>query len=330
MPLFHHRSEEEKAAERARAEAEAQADRTRAEAAAQAARDAEESLRRIEAGGLPVAAEARLRQLASSDGKPELFTSDLSVQEFALLSRLGVQPLTQVMGSSIYQVGWQPVYYNVPTEVTVLSSAFNTCRGLALRRLSEEAQLAGADAVLGVRIIQGAHDWAARAIEFVVIGTAVRLAPHMRHPDGGTILTDLSGQEFLQLCRVGVRPVGIAAHTSVQYVPASWQTVRATSGGAWGGGVSWLNQELRDFTQGVYAAREKAVGSVVYQAGQLGADGLVGVQIEEHSRTHAVKRNMVDCEDLEVTFHVMGTAIREEPALADHSAKSKPITVLSL
>jgi uncharacterized protein YbjQ (UPF0145 family) len=317
MPLFHHRSEEEKAAER-----------LRAEAAEQAEQEAQESRRRIEAGGLPVAAEKRLRELAASEGRPGVFTSDLSVQEFSLLAGLGVKPLTQVMGSSVYHVGWQPVYYNVPTEVTVLSGAFNACRGLAFDRLLEEAQLAGADAVVGVRVTQGAHDWAVGAIEFVMMGTAVRLAPHMRDPDGGTVLTDLTGQQFVQLCKAGVRPVGIAAHTSVHYVPASWQTQQATGGGYWGGG--WSNQELRDFTQGVYAAREKAVGSVVYQAQRLGADGVVGVQIDEHARTHSVKRNMVDCEDLEVTFHVIGTAIREDPALAEQHAAAKPITVLSL
>ena len=317
MPLFHHHSDEEKEAER-----------KRAEQAESAEEEAEESRRRIEAGGLPVAAEARLRELASSEGKPGLFTSDLSVHEFTLLAGCGVRPLTQVMGSSIYNVGWQPVYYNVPTEVTVLSGAFNHCRSLAFKRLVEEAQLARADAVVGVRILQGSHDWAARAIEFVAVGTAVRLPPHMHHPEGETVLTDLSGQEFVLLCKAGVRPVGIAAHTSVHYVPASWQTQRATTGGL--GGASWVNQELRDFTQGVYDAREKAVGTVVYQAEQLGADGIVGVQIDEHARTHSVRRNMVDCEDLEVTFHVMGTAIREDPTLAKSHAATKPITVLSL
>jgi uncharacterized protein YbjQ (UPF0145 family) len=320
MPLFHRRSEEDK-----------EADQKRAEAAEVAEQEAEESRQRIEAGGLPVAAEKRLRELASSEGKTRLFTSDLSVHEFTLLAGFGVQPITQVMGSSIYNVGWQPVYYNVPTEVTVLSGAFNHCRGLAFKRLIEEAQLARADAVVGVRILQGAHDWAARSIEFVVVGTAVRLPAHMHHPKGETVLTDLSGQEFVLLCKAGVRPVGIAAHTSVHYVPASWQTQQATSGG-WGGSA-WVNQELRDFTQGVYDAREKAVGTVVYQAEKLGADGIVGVQIDEHARTHAVKRNMIDCEDLEVTFHVMGTAIREDAALAKSHAAAKavnPITVLSL
>jgi len=316
-PWFHRKSEDEQAAELASVEA-----------AAQAEVRAEESRRRIEAGGLPVAAEERLRQLASIDGQPGLFSSDLSVQEFALLAAFGVQPLTQVMGSSIYNVGWQTVYYNVPTEVSVLSGAYNECRRLALGRLLEEAQLAAADAVVGVKIEEGSHDWAARAIEFIAVGTAVRLAEHMRHPDGGTVLTDLTGQQFVQLCKVGVRPIGIAAHTSVHYVPASWQTQQATSGG-WGGS-GWANQELVDFTRGVYAAREKAVGAATNQARALGADGLVGVQISEHARTHAVKRGMYDCEDLEVTFHVMGTAVREDSTLADRQAMTPPLSILSL
>ncbi|MDQ2759655.1 MAG: heavy metal-binding domain-containing protein [Actinomycetota bacterium] len=320
-PWLHRRNEEEKAAEQAEQEAAQEATEVAQQRAVQ-------SLAQIEAGGLPVAAQERLRQLAAIEGKPELFSSDLSVQEFTLLAGLHVQPLTQVMGSSIYNVGWQPVYYNVPTEVSVLSGAYNECRRLALGRLLEEAGLAAADAVVGVRIEEGSHDWAARAIEFVAVGTAVRLAPHMRHPDGGTVLTDLTGQEFAQLCRVGVRPIGIAAHTSVHYVPASWQTARATSGG-WSG-ASWVNQELSDFTAGVYAAREKAVSATVREARELGADGLVGVQIREHARTHSVKRGMIDCEDLEVTFHVMGTAIREDPALAGRQAMTKPTSILSL
>jgi uncharacterized protein YbjQ (UPF0145 family) len=320
-PWFHRRSEEEKAS--------GEADRQSAEQAQeQSGQRAEESRRRIEAGGLPLAAEERLRQLASSEGQPGLFSSDLSVQEFALLAGFGVRPVTQVMGSSIYNVGWQTVYYNVPTEVTVLSGAYNECRRLALGRLLEEAQLAGADAVVGVKIEEGSHDWAARAIEFIAVGTAVRLAEHMRHPDGGTVLTDLTGQQFVQLCKVGVRPVGIAAHTSVQYVPATWQTQQATSG-TWGGG-SWVNQELVDFTRGVYAAREKAVGATTRQARELGADGLVGVQISQHSRTHAVKRGGYESEDLEVTFHVMGTAIREDSTLAERQAMIKPMSILSL
>jgi uncharacterized protein YbjQ (UPF0145 family) len=62
-----------------------------------------ESLRRIESGGIPVEAEQRLREL----GEGRLFTSGLSVKEFALLGRMGPRPLAQVMGASVIRVGWQ-------------------------------------------------------------------------------------------------------------------------------------------------------------------------------------------------------------------------------
>jgi uncharacterized protein YbjQ (UPF0145 family) len=297
-----------------------------AEQAAVAAQRSQDSLAEIEAGGLPLGAQERLKEIAAGGGAG-VFSSDLSVQEYSLLTGLGVKPVTQVMGSSIYRVGWQPIVYNVPTEVTVLSGAFNECRRLALGRLAQEAQLAAADAVVGVRVERGSHDWAAGAIEFIAVGTAVRLPAAMRHPAGETVLTDLSGQQFVQLCRAGVRPVGIAGHTSVRYVPATWATQQALGGGL--GGSSWLNQELGDFTQGVYEARELAVAAVVAQAARLGGDGLVGMQISQRARTYRVNRGMFEAEDLEVTFDVMGTVICEDPSLAA-VPNSAPLGVLSL
>ena len=56
------------------------------------------------AAAIPLAAERRLRELREQGG---LFTSDLSVNGFALCHQLGLRPLSQVMGSSIYQVGYQ-------------------------------------------------------------------------------------------------------------------------------------------------------------------------------------------------------------------------------
>jgi uncharacterized protein YbjQ (UPF0145 family) len=192
-----------------------------------------------------------------------------------------------------------------------------------------------------VEITTGAHDWAPGSVEFIAVGTAVRLPEAMRDPSRQTALSDLTGQEFALLCEAGVRPVGIAAHTSVHYVPASGQTQMAQSGFgggllggggglAGGGGGSWANQELVDFSQGVYEAREKAMGFVSAQVHELGGDGVIGVEISEHSRTHAVKRGMYESKDLEVTFHVMGTVVREEPALASQSAQPAPLKILSL
>jgi uncharacterized protein YbjQ (UPF0145 family) len=296
-----------------------------AQAQVQAQRD-EESLERLSQGHIPLAAAERLAALASAAGPPQPFASDLSVSEFALLHNLGIVPITLVMGSSIYQVGWQGAYYTAPTEIHSLSHAYNESRRLALGRLLEETQLAGADAVVGVRIEQGRHDWASGSVEFVAVGTAVRL-PAAMHADGGPVLSDLGGQEFWQLCAAGIRPVGIAAHTSVHYVPASYQTARAQGGGMFGG--SWNNQELVDFTQGVYDAREKAMTYVTQQATALRADGIVGVKLDEHASGRRVSRGGIECDDLIVTFHVIGTAVREDPSLA-LAAAAIPRTILSL
>jgi uncharacterized protein YbjQ (UPF0145 family) len=318
-PLFRRQSEQEKqAALQRRQDAERDLERSAA------------SLELIEQGRIPLVAAERLARFASAgegqDGPSAPFSSDLSVSEWSALARIGVEPITQVMGSSIYHVGWQPTYYNVPTEVRALSDAYNESRRLALGRLLEEAQACGADAVLGLRIDEGAHDWAPSAIEFIALGTAVRLPPAMRHPSATTVLSDLDGQQFVQLCQAGVRPVGIAAHTSVHYVPATGRTQMAQSG--WG--ASWANQELVDFTQGVYEARERAMSFVSAQVRELGGDGVVGVQLREQSATHAVNRGMTESRDLQVTFHVIGTVVREEPELAAADASQTPMKVLSL
>jgi len=292
----------------------------------QARRDAE-SLARLEQGHIPLAAAERLAEIATAHeaGQAPAFASDLSVSEFALLHHLGISPITLVMGSSIFHVGWQNVFYNAPTEFHTVSDAYNECRRLALGRMMEEAQIAGADAVVGVRIEQGAHDWAAGAVEFLAFGTAVRLPAQLR-ASAAPVLTDLDGQQFWQLFASGIRPVGIVAHTSVHYAPASMQTMQVMSGMF---GSSWRNQELRDYTQGFYEARAKAIDGVRRQARDLGADGIVGVHFSQHARGHRVNQmGGYEREDLIVTLHVIGTAVREDPELA--TLVAAPKTTLSL
>jgi uncharacterized protein YbjQ (UPF0145 family) len=102
----------------------------------------ERSLERVEAGGIPLAAERRLRELGERGGS---FTSDLSVGDFALCHQLGLKPVSQVMGSSIYQVGYQATPWpsamggSFMFEMEALSQAWNEVRGLALGRLAQEA-----------------------------------------------------------------------------------------------------------------------------------------------------------------------------------------------
>ena len=55
-------------------------------------------------GGIPLGAEQRLKRIAAAS--TPFFTSDLSAKEYALAQASGLQPVAQVMGSSVVQHGW--------------------------------------------------------------------------------------------------------------------------------------------------------------------------------------------------------------------------------
>lgn len=272
-------------------------------------REQADSLARIESGRIPLQAERRLREMAKS-GAP--FSSTLSVNEFALSCKLGLQPLGQVLGASVHQVGWQNLPWSASwgggliCELDVISGAWDEARRRAFDRLAEEASHLGADVVVGVRLHRGAHDWAAGAVDYVVNGTAARLPGSDR--SGRPLLSDLSGQEVWLLHRAGYEPVGLVASTAVFFVSPSYST-------QWGRFMTnTMNQELTDFTQGVYAARESALRSLTRQASANGAEGIVGVRIEQDTGFHSFRVGAVggggDREGLIITLQVFGTAIR--------------------
>lgn len=277
-----------------------------------AERRAAASLRSIEKGGLPITAQERLAKLSA--GGTRFFTSDLTTNEFLLARQAGFRPLTQVMGSCFYQVGWQWLpgssagwggglrSYGTQGETWELETeteAWNEARRLALQRLSEEARLAGADAVVGVRLERGSYDWSGGLLEFVATGTAVRSE---RFDLGDTpMLSNLSGQEFAAL-----------------FLHGWW---RAQFGL---GGTRYQNQEFEDFTRGVYDARSQAMLRVSRQAHELGAHGLLGVQIEHSQRDHDVDQGGGSHRrDLIFTFHVLATAVCE----LDRSGEEPPIYI---
>ncbi len=299
----------------------------------------QESVRRVQDGGIPLAAERRLRALGEGAGA---FTSDLEVSDFAICHQLGLRPLAQVMGSSIYQIGYQGTewasMWNTPArhgmgggyvvgggyvyELQVLSEAWNEARRRALGRLAEEAGHVGADAVVGVELRTGAHDWAENALEYIVVGTAVRRADEGERR-GEPVLTELSLADYANLDRAGVEPLGVVAWSSVFFVSASYNTQMMSGLGRLGpSGVQ--NQELPEFTQGVYSARESVIAQMTAQAEQLNASGVIGTRIN-----HGIERIEGDNNrpgGLIVTFHAIGTAIREREAVALHA----PETIVDL
>lgn len=280
-----------------------------AEAAAE--REAAEAQAALAAGRLPPKAQRRLAELRSA-GDDAFFTSTLSVGEFLLAREDRFRPITQVMGSSVYHVGWQ--YRRTGArwggdafhqELTNVAFCWNEARRLAFMRLEQEAIQAGAHAVVSVKIVNGRWDWARDAIEFVATGTAVRAEGEPVPPR--PVITDLSGQDYWKLREAGYHPVGVVGGTASWLVVPSRTSRRAMQGG-WLSG--WRNQEIPEFVQGMYSARHGALALIHQQGQALGADGVVGVTITNDHKIHEVEHeNSADELYLIATMHVIGTAI---------------------
>jgi len=259
------------------------------------------------------------RERLTSMREHHFFTSDLSVNEFLLVKEVGFQPLGLVMGSSIFHVGWHPVR-GISEELTTLTQALYHSRELAMVRMEEEADALGADGIVAVRLTVTIHQWGSNVIEFLAIGTAVKnVVPvegvsSWRANNGKPFQSDLSGQDFWTLLHAGYRPVGMVMGNCVYYV-APQQLQQGQN--SWG--VPYQqNMELVGPTQAFYDARELAMERMQVEAESLGAEGIVGVTVDESNHTWGV--NVLE-------FSAIGTAVTA--LRADHQIAT-PSLVLSV
>ena len=272
----------------------------------QALQDAEASRRSLEAGGLPLQAQRRLSEEVQA-GHP-LFTSDLSVKEFSLVRNQGYTALSQVMGSSIYQVGWQFTrtfsWNTTAYELTNVSNAHQHAAQLALGRLEQEAALLRAHGVIGVRLNTRDYEWGQNLLEYTAIGTAIRLenTPLPSRP----FLSDLSGQEFWTLLQAGYYPDGVVTGFCSYYVSLGSQATRQLN--SWFGG-GWTNQEIVPFSQALYTARSLAMDRLLKMSQRLNAIGVVGMHIHSNRRLIEQESNETKYLDFSVQFSAIGTAI---------------------
>ena len=257
--------------------------------------------------GIPESGLERLEQ-----NREGLYTSDLSVNEFLLVTQAGFDPVGLVVGSSIFHIGFQITGPTTSRELTVLSEAMYAARHLAMTRMEEEADQLGADGIVGVRLEIGRYEWGPNMAEFIAIGTAVKHREGVLHraPNGRPFQSDLSGQEFWTLLRTGHRPVGMVMGSCVYHVGrrGPLRTISQTG----------RNVELPNFTQSLYDARELAMKRMQTEAQELDAEGIVGVSLSE--RSHGWGSHIIE-------FFAIGTAIikGEEPAEIE-----PPIPVLDL
>jgi len=251
--------------------------------------------------GVPLDAVARLRRMRGEGGTP-LFTSDLSVSEFVLLEQLGWRPLGLVLGSSIYHVGIQYANFYQNQELEYLTAAMYDARELAMSRMEEEADVLGADGIVGVRLEVGGYAWAENGLEFTAIGTAVKApegAGSWRTRDNKPFTSDFSVQDFYKLVTsTGYVPRELVLGNCVYHIAHQGFMQSIATLGA--------NVELRNYTEAIYDARELAMGRMQSEAESHGADGIVGMQIVE--KTHIWSPHVIE-------FMAIGTSVekRGEP-----------------
>lgn len=251
-------------------------------------------------------ASARLREVG------RVWTSDLSVSEFALLDAAGFRPLEFVMGSSVFHVGWQSQNYRQSLELGVLTQAMYTARMNAMSRMMGEAAAVGADGVVGTRLSFRRHGASAEHIEFIAVGTAVisKTEPgKLRRADGYPFSSHLNVSDFYTLLKTGHVPVEFVMGVCVWHVAAQgfMQTMRQMG----------QNVEMPQWTQGYYDARELSLSRMQAEAERVGATGITGVD-------WTASEWMWGAHTLE--FFTSGTAVRE---LGD-SSLVEPTFVLPL
>jgi uncharacterized protein YbjQ (UPF0145 family) len=243
----------------------------------------------------PQAADGRLAKTAGANDTG-VFTSDLSVSEYVLLGEAGFEPLGFVVGSSIYHIGMQVGRWSQNQELTVLTQAMYNARELAMARMRAEADHLAADGIVGVQLRMQMYAWGEGCLEFVATGTAVRhLAGQGAHraPDGRAFTSDLSAQDFFRLLAAGAVPVSFVLGTCVYHVAHQgvMQTLRQAG----------RNQEMMQFTQGVYEARELALSRMQAEAAAAHASGIVGVTVDV--KNHVWGQHATE-------FLATGTAVR--------------------
>jgi uncharacterized protein YbjQ (UPF0145 family) len=225
-------------------------------------------------------------------GDQHTFLSDLSVGELILLEEIGFRPVDIVSGAG--SASWNPQFTTAGTEGTMWGRAIASAIDNARSGILEELRTRQADGVVAMRFeLEREH---ASLLTCTMLGTAVHATggrPGTAHP----FATTLSARDFHLLVRAGYHPVGIVIGVSVVGF--------AARSAAQSLGLARDNVELTDQTTALYSAREQAMEMMEREAGDLHADGVVEVQLQERPvnalLTHAVE------------FIAVGTAVCRGP-----------------
>src|SRR5215831_2814986 len=245
---------------------------------------------------LPPAARERLAEQRATRS----WGSTLSVSEFSAVSRVGFEPVGQVLGAAVYSVGdagdeecpygltvyrgeGSPVYRPsgsglgfsarpAPIGAAAIGSArplvsvLYQARRAAISRMTAECAALGALGVIAVHLEVGPFGDDEDILEFRALGTAIRASGVVSRAQ--PFASDLSGQDFTKLVAHGWMPVGLALGVAVGYRHDDWLTRGQTT-------MAAGNVEVDGYTYLVRQMRTDARNELELDLVRMGADGVV-------------------------------------------------------
>ena len=169
--------------------------------------DEARSAEAVTQGGLPLRAQRRIWEMGQA--QQPLVTSTLGPAETVVARMTGLEPVSQVMGSSVYHVGFGN-YRSAWSggELQNLTTAYEQARSRALSRMQQEAALLRAHAVVDVKFERRGYEWSEELVEFTAVGTAVRLKG--QPPTDQPALTLLTTGQLWKLHQAGPTPIARA------------------------------------------------------------------------------------------------------------------------
>jgi len=257
--------------------------------------DEQRSHAELARGGIPLRAQRRIHELHHS-ARP-ITTSTLSTSETVVARATGLTPISQVMGSSVFHVGFRGFATWAGGELVPLTAAYDRARALALSRMQQEGAAARRALVIDTRFLGRGYAWGEDLIEFTAVGTAVRIDG--QPPPPLPALTLLTADELYKLHRAGYWPVAIAMGNCFFY---------ARHADCVSEGQLVLLRAPRPHERLAGGARSRGAPLRAFAA-HFGAHGVVGVKVERNARDHEYESNDRSHTAFSLDLVVMGTAV---------------------
>ncbi|MCX4695991.1 heavy metal-binding domain-containing protein [Streptomyces sp. NBC_01408] len=282
--------------------------------------------------GLPGAAAGRSAQPRAA---VNTWDSALSSEEFAAVESAGFEPVGQVLGAAVFNIGYTGIWgcpgewsvaegpdAKVPSSKWASSFAplvrtMYAARRLALARAVAKCRALGGDGIVGVELRVG--EFPAGGLQVTAWGTAVRARSRVR--PRAPFASHLSGQDFAKLIHAGWVPTGLALGIALTTRHDDWRASRLTSRAAG-------NQEVGGYTQLLHHARHDARRQLALDAAKHGGDGVVVDELEltvSESECPAYG----DTRDLVAEAVIVGTSITRF-RLSERAAGPGTLTIMRL